>query len=200
MEAIKEYLVNKISKSTNTESVKHVQIGSVILYNIYNDMFKLKIFEATSNQIEYFDHLKNSVTTSKTTENFLKVGENILKLRNEILTLWNKIVELNPFSDSAEKDYMLYLIAILQDDVLAKSESKKYSTIKNNRLSERNNVYHSMFMNDLSAILLVDGHYNNGKIEGSDEGLLIIGADSYEKNRDDLISVQDRNYSSKKNI
>ena len=164
MEAIKEYLVNKISKSTNTESVKHVQIGSVILYNIYNDMFKLKIFEATSNQIEYFDHLKNSVTTSKTTENFLKVGENILKLRNEILTLWNKIVELNPFSDSAEKDYMLYLIAILQDDVLAKSESKKYSTIKNNRLSERNNVYHSMFMNDLSAILLVDGHYNNGKI------------------------------------
>ena len=30
---------------------------------------------------------------------------------------------------------------------------------------------------------------NNGKIEGADEGLLIIGADSYEKKRDDLISV-----------
>ena len=30
---------------------------------------------------------------------------------------------------------------------------------------------------------------NNGNIEKSDEGLLIIGADSYEKNRDDLISV-----------
>ena len=164
MEAIKEYLVNKISKSTNTESVKHVQIGSVILYNIYNDMFKIKIFEATSNQIEYFDHLKNSVTTSKTTESFLKIGETILKLRNEILTLWNKIVELNPFSDDCEKDYMLYLQLILQDDVLAKSESKKYATIKNNRLSERNNVYHTMFMNDLSAILLIDGHYNNGKI------------------------------------
>ena len=164
MEAIKEYLVNKISKSTNRESVKHVQIGSVILYNVYNDMFKLKIFEASSNQIEYFDHLKNSVTTSKTTEKFLQIGENILKLRNEILTLWNKIVELNPFSDDSEKDYMIYLRAILQDDILAKSESKKYSTIKNNRLSERNNVYHSMFMNELSAILLVDGHYNNGKI------------------------------------
>ena len=164
MEAIKEYLVNKISKSTNTESIKHVQIGSVILYNIYNDMFKIKIFEATTNQIEYFDHLKNSVTTSKTTESFLKIGETILKLRNEILTLWNKIVELNPFSDESEKDYMLYLRAILQDDVLSKSESKKYSTIKNNRLSERNNVYHTMFMNDLSAILLIDGHFNNGKI------------------------------------
>ena len=164
MEAIKEYLVNKISKSTNTESVKHVQIGSVILYNIYNDMFKIKIFEATSSQIEYFDHLKNSVTTSKTTENFLKIGENILKLRNDILTLWNKIIELNPFSDDSEKDYMLYLRVILQDDVLSQSESKKYATIKNNRLSERNNVYHTMFMNDLSAILLIDGHFNNGKI------------------------------------
>ena len=30
---------------------------------------------------------------------------------------------------------------------------------------------------------------DNGKIEGSDEGLLIIGAGSYEKNEDDLISV-----------
>ena len=164
MEAIKEYLVNKISKSTNRESVKHVQIGSVILYNIYNDLFKMKIYEATSNQIDYFDHLKNSVTTSKTTENFLKIGENILKLRSEILTLWDKIIELNPFSDDSERDYMLYLSVILQDDVLAKSEAKKYSTIKNNRLSERNNVYHTMFMHDLSAILLIDGHFNNGKI------------------------------------
>ena len=164
MEAIKEYLVNKISKSTNTESVKHVQIGSVILYNIYNDMFKIKIYEATSNQIDYFEHLKNSVTTSKTTESFLKLGENILKLRQDILTIWDKIIELNPFSDDSEKDYMLYLISILQDDVLAKSEAKKYSTIKNNRLSERNNVYHTMFVHDLSAILLIDGHFNNGKI------------------------------------
>ena len=164
MEAIKEYLVNKIFKSTNTGSVKHVQIGSVILYNIYNDMFKIKIFEATTNQIEYFEQLKNSVITTQTTENFLKIGENILKLRNEILILWNKIIELNTFSDESEKDYMIYLQTILQDDILAKSESKKYFTIKNNRLSERNNVYHTMFMNDSSTILLIDGHFNNRKI------------------------------------
>ena len=35
MEEIKEYLVNKLSKSNNKESIKHVQIGSVILCNIY---------------------------------------------------------------------------------------------------------------------------------------------------------------------
>ena len=163
MEAIKEYLINRLAKTTNRELVRNIQIGSVVLYNIYIELFKIKIFEATSNQIEYFDHLKNSVTTSKTTENFLKIGEDILKLRKDIMTLWDKIVELNPFSDESEKDYMLYINTILEDDALAKTEAKKYFTLKNNKLSERNNVYHSLFMHE-SSILLIDGHANNGKI------------------------------------
>ena len=164
MEGIKEYLVNKIDKSNDRTSVKHVQISSVILYNIYIDLFKVKIYEATTNQIDYFEVLKSSVTTSKSTQSFLKVGENILKVRNDILTLWNKIVELNPFSDESAKDYMLYLQGILQDDVFANSEDKKYKSLKNNRLSERNSVYHQMFMSELSSIILIDGHNNNGKL------------------------------------
>jgi hypothetical protein len=164
MEGIKEYLVNKIDKSNDRSSVKHVQISSVILYNIYIDMFKVKIYDATTSQIDYFEILKNTVTTSKSTQNFLKVGEQILKIRNDILTLWNKIVELNPFSDESAKDYMLYLQGILQDDVFASSEEKKYKSLKNNKLSERNSVYHQMFMSELSAIILIDGHNNNGKL------------------------------------
>ena len=164
MEEIKEHMVNKLSKSNNKESIKHVQIGSVILYNIYMDLFKIKIYDAACNQIEYFDVLKNNVSTPKTTENFLKLGEDILKLRKEILKLWEKLVELNPFSDESEKDYMLYLETILQDDILARTEAKKYSTLKTNKLSERNNIYHSMFIQDLSSILLVDGYQNLGKI------------------------------------
>ena len=164
MEEIKEYMVNKLSKSNNKESIKHVQIGSVILYNIYMELFKIKIYDAACNQIDYFDILKNNVTTPKTTENFLKIGEDILRLRKEILKLWEKIVELNPFSDESEKDYMLYLETILQDDILARTESKKYSTLKTNKLSERNNIYHSMFIQELSSILLVDGYQNLGKI------------------------------------
>ena len=117
MEGIKEYLVNKIDKSNDRTSVKHVQISSVILYDIYITMFKLKIYDATTSQIDYFDILKSSVTTAKSTQSFLKQGENILKVRNDILTLWNKIVELNPFSDESAKDYMLYLQGILQDEV-----------------------------------------------------------------------------------
>ena len=164
MEEIKEYLVNKLSKSNNKESIKHVQIGSVILYNIYMDLFKIKIYDAACNQIDYFDILKNNVTTPKTTENFLKIGEDILTLRKEILKLWEKIVELNPFSDESEKDYMLYLETILQDDILARTEAKKFSTLKTNKLSERNNIYHSMFIRELSSIILIDGYSTNGKI------------------------------------
>ena len=59
---------------------------------------------------------------------------------------------------------MLYLETILQDDILARTEAKKYSTLKTNKLSERNNIYHSMFIQDLSSILLVDGYQNLGKI------------------------------------
>ena len=164
MEGIKEYLVNKIDKSNDRTSVKHVQISSVILYNIYIDMFKLKIYDATTSQIDYFDILKSSVTTAKSTQSFLKQGENILKVRKDILTLWNKIVELNPFSDESAKDYMLYLQGILQDEVFANSEEKKYKSLKNNKLSERNSVYHQMFMSELSSIVLIDGHNNNGKL------------------------------------
>ena len=164
MEGIKEYLVNKIDKSNDRTSVKHVQISSVILYNIYINMFKLKIYDATTSQIDYFDILKSSVTTAKSTQSFLKQGENILRVRNDILTLWNKIVELNPFSDESAKDYMLYLQGILQDEVFASSEEKKYKSLKNNKLSERNSVYHQMFMSELSSIVLIDGHNNNGKL------------------------------------
>ena len=164
MEEIKETLINKLSKSNNKESIQHVQIGSVILYNIYMDLFKIKIYDAACNQIDYFDILKNNLTTTKTTENFLKIGEDILRLRKEILKLWEKIVELNPFSDESEKDYMLYLETILQDDVLARTEAKKYSTLKTNKLPERNNIYHSMFMRESSTIILIDGYSSNGKI------------------------------------
>ena len=59
---------------------------------------------------------------------------------------------------------MLYLETIMQDDLLAKIESKKFTTLKNNKLSERTNVYHSMFRRDISSVLLVDGYSVLGRI------------------------------------
>ena len=131
MEDIKDYLIEKFAKnSNNKETIKHVQIGSVILYNTYIDSFKLKIYDAACNQIDYFDILKNNTTSHKSTKNFLKLGETILSLRKEILDLWNKIITLNPFSDENEKDYMLYLETIIQDEDLAQKEEKRYNQIK----------------------------------------------------------------------
>ena len=164
MEKIKDYLIFKLNKKSFKNSINNVQIGSVILYYQYLDLFKLKIYEATSNQIEYFDTLRNNVSTGKVTQNFLETGENIITLRNEIFKIWEKIVQLNPFSNEILNDYMLYLKTILQDDNTAKFEEKKFKLIKSNKLSEKNNIYHSMFKNDINSVLLVDGYTNNGKI------------------------------------
>ena len=164
MEEIKEYLISKLTKSTNIVSLKNVQIGSVILYNQYVDLFKIKIYDATCIQIEYFDILKNNMTNSKTTENFLKIGEEILFLRKDILNLWEKIILLNPFSNESEKDYIIYLDTILQDDVLKRSEIKRYNTLKAEKLPEKKNTYYSMYMQESSAVLLADGYSYSGKI------------------------------------
>ena len=115
---------------------------------LYTELFRIKIYDATTNQIEYFDLLKNNITTNKTTENFLKTSESILKCRKEIMNIWEKIIELNPFSDEYYKDYTLYLDNIIQDEFLSKEESKKYIILNNKKSQEKYNTYHQLFLID----------------------------------------------------
>ena len=165
MEEIKTYLLKKIETNKNKLTLKHLQLSSVILYNQYVDLFKMKIYDATCSQIEYFDLLKNSMTTTnKTTKNFLKLGEDILNLRKDIFNIWEKIILLNPFSNESERDFMIYLQIILQDDVLTKSEEKKFNSLITEKLYERNNLYHSMFLKDFSSVVISEGCSYNGKI------------------------------------
>ena len=164
IEDIKKYLIFKLNKNSNKESIRHVQIGSVILYYLYIYLFKIKIYDAICNQIDYFDLLKNNISTNKLTQNFLKTGKRILRSRKEILIIWEKIIQLNPFSDECQKDYILYLDSILQDEILSREESKKYMLFKNSKFQEKDNIYYSMFLIDSSSILLVDGFLAYGKI------------------------------------
>ena len=164
VEDIKEYLTNKLTEKNYGKSINHIQVGSVILYYQYMDIFKLKIYDGITHQIEYFDILRNNITTGKVTRNFLKMGEEILSLKEEIFQIWKQIIDLNPFCNESENDYMLYLKTILQDEVLAKNEEKKFNLLKNSKFSEKNNFYYSMFKNDINSVLLIDGFTNNGKI------------------------------------
>ena len=123
-------------KNINKDSIKHIQISSPILYYQYVELFKIKIYDAACSQIDYFDLLKNSNTTSNTTQNFLKIGDEILKLRKEILSLWEKLILLNPFNNESEKDFMLYLDTILQDDLLVNDEEKRFNELKTNNQSQ----------------------------------------------------------------
>jgi len=164
LEEIKEYLINISYKNPNKKTINHIQISSVILYNKYTDLLKIKIYEASSSYFEYFDLLKNNITTSKITENFLRKGEDIVSLKKNIMNLWDKIMILNPFSNESERDYMIYLNSILKDEVLIKTEEKRYYKLKTEKLHERNSPYYSIFNQETSTVLIADGNSLNGKI------------------------------------
>ena len=162
IEDLIEYFILKlIKKAYIKDTLKNIEIGSVIIYNTLVDKLKLKIYDAACSQIEYFDILRNNITTTKSTYTFLNLGNKILKLRKEILELWNKIIELNPFSNETEKDYMLYLETIIQDENLIQKEKKKYNMMKASKLSEKNNIYYSLFLKDITSIILIDNNNYN---------------------------------------
>ena len=163
-EEIKDSIICKLNRNSNKDSIKYIQIGSVIVYYLYIDLFKLKIYDAICNQIDYFEELKDNNSKEKKIDTFLKNGNCILKKKNEIKMIWGKLITLNPFSDETFKDYSIYLDSILQDEILSKEESKKYMLLKNNKIEEKLNIYHSMFLFDKSSVIIADGHYSNGKI------------------------------------
>ena len=174
-EDIKEYLIFKLNKRKKGQTIKHAQIGSVILYNLYNNLFKIKIYDAICNQIDYFDLIKNYIEKNKITENFIELGKNILKLREDIIFIYNNLIELNPFNDDYKRDFILYSNEIIQDEYLAKEESKKFIILKNNNKSNmEKSFYYNLFSIDKSAILLVDGYLSNGKILYSSENFPYI--------------------------
>ena len=163
-EDIKEYLTNKLNSLADNDSVEHIQIGSPILYYLFMDLFKIKIYDAICKQIDYFDIFKEQYMTYKLIENILKIGNKILKIRREIIGIWEKIIDLNPFNEESYKDYMLYLDTILKDEMFYKEESKRFILLKHAKLKEQFNIYNSMFLAGKSSILLVDGYISNGKI------------------------------------
>ena len=164
IEDIKDYLTYKLKNNSQKESIKHVQIGKVILYYLYIDLFRTKIYDALNSQINYFEVLKTKIITYKITQDFLNFGDEIIKLRKEIIFIWEKIIKINPFSDEYQKDYILFLESIIKDESFAKEEIKKYKYLKYNKQKELYNIYHNMFLNDTSAVLLVDGCLSLGKI------------------------------------
>ena len=164
IEEIKDFLISKMKKNTQKLRIRNVQISSAILYNRYADLFKIKIYEATCSQIEYFDILRNKIATTKTIDNYLRVGKDVLSFRQEALNLWDKIISLNPFSYESKNDFLLYIDSVLKDHLLAKNEEKRFYSLQEEKLPEKDNIYYSLFNQELSSVLIADGYSFNGKI------------------------------------
>ena len=153
-EDIREYLSSKLEKNSDKDSIQYVQFGNVILYYLYVELIKIKIYDCINYQIDYYDILKSKNRNDKITEKFLKNGKHILKARKEIITLWQELIELYPFDDESYSNYMLYINSIIQDEFLAKEESNKYIILKNIQFQEKYKIYYRIFLNSISAVLL----------------------------------------------
>jgi len=154
-EDIKEYLDFQLEKNSHKDSIQSAQLGNVILYYLYAELLKIKIYDCINYQIDYYDILKNKNRTEKITENFLKNGKNILNSRKEIIILWQKLIEINPFDNEIYNDYMLYINSIIQDEFLAQEEYNKYIILKNVQIQEKNNIHYRIFLNNISSVLLI---------------------------------------------
>ena len=165
MEDLKEYLLQGLlNKVISKDSYFHVEVTSVILYYKYIEDLKLKIYDATTNQVEYFEILKaNTQINNQSSKKLLLLGTKLLELRKEIISLWGKIIELNPFSIEAEKDYLLYIENIIQDEELLREESKKFLILKIKEEKNKGSKYYNLFDKN-NTILLVDGYNSKGKI------------------------------------
>ena len=163
-ENIKDYLINISDLTSHQDSPRHLQLSTVILYNLYQNLIKLKIYDISDNQIEYFDYFKNFTLSTKNSLGFLQIGKNIIKLRKQIKKLWDKSNMLNPYSNEIKIDYMLYLKLLIQDESLVKKEEKNHLFIKNTFNTHKSHLYFKLFDNSISSVLLVEGNSNNGKI------------------------------------
>ena len=76
--------------NTKKKNIKKLEISSVILYNFFVNEFKLNIYEAVNKQNDYFEILKNKISTNKTSKNFIKTGNEIIKLKKILLNYIKK--------------------------------------------------------------------------------------------------------------
>ena len=163
-EKLKNYQTLKLLNNTKKNKIKKLEISSVILYYYFVNEFKLYIYEAVNKQNDYFEILKNKISTNKTSKNFIKTGKEIINIKKKIIKLFKKILNLNPFNEENEKDYFLYIENIIKDNYLAQKEIENLIQFKNNINFENNKVYYKMFDENMSGVVLVDGYLNLGKI------------------------------------
>ena len=93
----------------------------------------MRIYDAVCNRINYFDILKNNITSNKSTKNVLKLSETIRKTRKIIMKIWNQLTRINTFSDEPPKYFKKYIDVIHRDDFLSKNETKKYTILRNSK-------------------------------------------------------------------
>ena len=89
----------------------------------------------------------------------------------------------------------------MRDESFAKEELKKYKILKIDKRKEKSIIYHNMFLNDISSILLIDVYSSNGKILYASKNFSLLfsfnGKELLNLNIDELIPSVIENFHKK---
>ena len=188
IENSKNMMKEKLDDS-DLDDINKFQIGNVLLFFKECDNLKIKIYDATCNQYDYFETLKtNDNLKEKTHSQFLEIGITLVNLRKEILNNWNRIILLNPFNEEIKNDFMLYLVDVIEDSDMANDEEIKYNNYKHLQLNDKNKLYYTLFDENITSILLIDCK-NNNKIKYVTSNFYILF--NYSKNDINYLTIND---------
>jgi hypothetical protein len=177
-EFIKEKLILKVNKINSTESIKQIQIGTLLAYEYYLNLFFSKLHEEVNKQCAYFSIFKkemlmkedkggdstfNLVNNSNfKAENFLTMGEEIMSIKEEIESAYKQILLIYP-TNEIKTQFFAYLNLVMDDEDKIKNEEKIFSDKHIDFINEKGPIYKSLFASN-STIIIADGFINIGAL------------------------------------
>jgi hypothetical protein len=175
-EYIKDKLIFKMNKISSTESIKQIQIGTLLAYEYYLNLFFSKLHEEISKQCSYFSIFKKemlskddkggdsgiNLASNFKAENFLGMGEDIMNIKDEIESAYKQILLIYP-THEIKVQFFSYLNLVMDDEERIRNEEKIFSEKLMDYINEKGPIYKSLF-NPNSCIIIVDGFINLGAL------------------------------------
>lgn len=175
-EYIKDKLIFKMNKISPTESIKQIQISTLLAYEYYLNLFFSKLHEEVNKQVSYFSIFKKemlsngdkggdsgiSLASNFKAENFLGMGEEIMSIKEEIESAYKQILLIYP-THEIKLQFFSYLNLVMDDEETIRNEEKIFSDKHMDYINDKGPIYKSLF-NPNSCIVIVDGFINLGAL------------------------------------
>jgi hypothetical protein len=173
-EYIKEVIIFNMNKVSSEESIQTIQIGTLLAYEYYLNLFFSKISEEVCKQCDFFAIFKKEMIMKGdrgNTQNFLSnfksdsfydLGKEIMNLKWQIEEAYNQILSIYPTRE-LKAHFNNYLNLVMDDEDKIRLEEKNFLEKQITFLREKGEIYKSLFSSG-SCVIIVDGHSTIGAL------------------------------------